>query len=163
MDVSNQLYLALWFFRDLQGMSRILSQCLLCQMVPPSQGDLKSSLKSKCLFCAPHLFFLKTLGFCSILSPVFVRERKVRDLSRPSHLWDFSTHRKAKLPPLTSSCFEGAGIDTGTSQLRDKSPSARPSFVPACKGWVLVCLAPDRWQTCLRQGAVQETDVSEKT
>lgn len=96
MDVSNQLYLALCFFRDLQGMSRILSQCLLCQMVPPSQGDLKSSLKSKCLFCAPHLFFLKTLGFCSISSTAFVRERKVQDLPCP-HLWDFSTYHTAKL------------------------------------------------------------------
>lgn len=43
-------------------MSQSLSQCLLCQIVPLSQGDLCSSLKSKFLFDTLHLYFLKAWG-----------------------------------------------------------------------------------------------------
>lgn len=128
MDVSNQLYLALWFFRDLQGMSRILSQCLLCQMVPPSQGDLKSSLKSKCVFCAPHLFVLKTLGFCSILSTAFVRERDTGPAPSFSPL-GLPHPPQSKAPSSHQLLFWGSWCRRRYFLTQRQSPSARPCLL----------------------------------
>lgn len=128
MDVSNQLYLALWFFRDLQGMSRILSQCLLCQMVPPSQGDLKSSLKSKCLFCAPHLRSEDT-GLLLRIEHCFCEREKGTGPAPSFSPLGLLHPPQSKAPSSHQVLFWGSWCRHRYSSTPRQSPSARPCLL----------------------------------
>lgn len=141
MDLSDQLSLCSWFFRDLQGMSQILYQCLLCQMVPPNQGDLRSSLKGEILFCAP----LKMPGNAShaaTVAPALYWALLLLHL--PCHLRDVPTEQWSLL--LAAPSLREAAVEVRYLFNSETSHSVQCAYQ---QGMVLVSLSPGGWQVSL--------------